>query len=163
VTCCVSRLPSVLMASPPSLPEGMPSQAADADVRVLMIQYGPALRRYFGKRAPPQDVDDLVQNVFLKLQARSAAEPVDNIEGYLFRMAAHVLVDEHRQDTLGLRRHAAMSEDLEPVDDFSPERILIGQENLDQIMVAVQALPPRVAEAVSPNVFPPMLARMNGP
>jgi RNA polymerase sigma factor (sigma-70 family) len=135
------------MAPPPSLPENTPPTAADADVRALMVQYGPALRRYFSKRAAPQDIDDLVQNVFLKLQARSAVEPVDNIEGYLFRTAANVLVDEHRQDTLGLRQHAALSEDLEPVDDFSPERILIGQENLDRIMAAVQALPPRVAEA----------------
>jgi len=120
---------------------------AAADVRVLMIQYGPALRRYFSKRAAAHDVDDLVQTVFLKMQARGSKDAVDNIERYLFRTAASVLVDDLRQDSLGLRRHDVLSEAVEPIDEVSPERILIGQESLERIMAAVQALPPRVAEA----------------
>ncbi len=135
------------MAPTPPLPEERAPAPGDADARALMVRYGPALRRYFRKRAMPHDVDDLVQTVFLKMQARGAGEAVEDVERYLFRTAATVLVDDHRRDTLGLRRHEALSEAVEPVDDFSPERILIGQENLDRIMVAVQALPPRVAEA----------------
>jgi RNA polymerase sigma-70 factor (ECF subfamily) len=117
------------------------------DIHALMVQYGPALRRYFRKRAPPHEVDDLVQNVFLKMQVRGAGDTVENIERYLFRTAATVLVDGHRGDPLNLRHHQELHEDLEPVDEFSPERILIGAEGLDRIMAVLQALPPRTSEA----------------
>lgn len=121
--------------------------AAAAELRGLMAAYGPGLRRYFRKRAPAHEVDDLVQNVFLKMQARSLAEPVADIERYLFRIAATVLVDGHRDDPLHLRRHEALHEGIEPVDTLSPERILIGAEALDRIMAVLQALPPRTSEA----------------
>ena len=133
------------MASPPLPAESAPS--AREEVRALMAAYGPGLRRYFRKRAPAHEVDDLVQNVFLKMQARSAAEPVADIERYLFRIAATVLVDGHREDPLQLRRHEALHEGIEPIDALSPERILIGAEALDRIMAVLQSLPPRTSEA----------------
>ena len=133
------------MASPPLPAASAPS--ASEEVRALMAAYGPGLRRYFRKRAPAHEVDDLVQNVFLKMQARSAAEPVADIERYLFRIAATVLVDGHREDPLHLRRHEALHEGIEPVDALSPERILLGAEALDRIMAVLQALPPRTSEA----------------
>ena len=117
--------------------------AAADELRGLMAAYGPGLRRYFRKRAPAHEVDDLVQNVFLKMQARSAAD----VERYLFRIAATVLVDGHREDPLHLRRHEALHEGIEPVDGLSPERILIGAEALDRIMAVLRSLPPRTSEA----------------
>jgi len=133
------------MTSPPVPIEGEP--APGDELRVLMARYGPGLRRYFRKRAPADEVEDLVQNVFLKMQARSAAEPVADIERYLFRIAATVLVDGHRDDPLRLRRHEALHEGVEPIDVLSPERILIGAEALDRIMAVLQSLPPRTSEA----------------
>ena len=133
------------MASPPLPAASAPS--ASEEVRALMAAYGPGLRRYFRKRAPAHEVDDLVQNVFLKMQARSAAEPVADIERYLFRIAATVLIDGHREDPLHLRRHEALHEGIEPIDALSPERILLGAEALDRIMAVLQALPPRTSEA----------------
>jgi len=133
------------MSSPPVPIEGEP--AAGDELRVLMTRYGPGLRRYFRKRAPLDEVEDLVQNVFLKMQARSAAEPVADIERYLFRIAATVLVDGHREDPLSLRRHEVLHEAIEPIDTLSPERILIGSQALDRIMTVLQALPPRTSEA----------------
>ena len=35
-----------------------------------MAQYAPALRRYFAKRVPPAEAEDLVQDVFLSMQVR---------------------------------------------------------------------------------------------
>lgn len=133
------------MSSPPVPIEGEP--AAGEELRVLMTRYGPGLRRYFRKRAPLDEVEDLVQNVFLKMQARSASEPVADIERYLFRIAATVLVDGHREDPLSLRRHEVLHEAIEPIDILSPERILIGSQALDRIMTVLQALPPRTSEA----------------
>ena len=145
------------MASPPLPAASAPS--ASEEVRALMAAYGPGLRRYFRKRAPAHEVDDLVQNFFLKMQARSAAEPVADIERYLFRIAATVLIDGHREDPLHLRRHEALHEGIEPIDALSPERILLGAEALDRIMAVLQALPPRTSEAFILHRFEEMTYR----
>lgn len=112
-----------------------------------MVQFGPALRRYFLRRANAADADDLVQDVFLSLQSRGAGAEIDNVEGYLFRTAANVL---------GMRRRKGgwrwgSQEDLEHVDglvdELSPERILISKQALEQVVRALADMPPRTAQA----------------
>jgi RNA polymerase sigma factor (sigma-70 family) len=139
------------MASSPKPPlagpivDGSPSDGGD--LHAWMVQYGPALRRYFLRRADAADVDDLVQEVFLKLQARGATDDIENVQGYLFRTAASVL---------GLRRrHASWpwgsQEDVAELDGLtdvhSPERILIGKQALEKLMQVVDEMPPRTAQA----------------
>ncbi len=129
-------------AAPPS--EGT---QRDEGPRAWMVQYGPALRRYFFRRAAAGEVDDLVQEVFVKLQARGTTRDIDNVERYLFRTAASVLADQHRQT--GWRWGA--QEDLDGadslVDEVSPERIVIGRQTLGLIVSALEDLPPRSAQA----------------
>lgn len=112
-----------------------------------MVQHGPALRRYFLRRANASDADDLVQDVFLSLQAREAGARIDNVEGYLFRTAANVLGMRHRK--VGWRWGS--QEDLEQVeglvDELSPERILISKQALEQVVRALADMPPRTAQA----------------
>jgi RNA polymerase sigma factor (sigma-70 family) len=112
-----------------------------------MVQFGPALRRYFLRRANASDADDLVQDVFLSLQSRGGGAEIDNVEGYLFRTAANVL---------GMRRRKAgwrwgTQEDVEQagdlVDELSPERILISKQALEQVVRALADMPPRTAQA----------------
>jgi RNA polymerase sigma-70 factor (ECF subfamily) len=112
-----------------------------------MLQYGPGLRRYFLRRANAADADDLVQEVFLSLQARGAGAKIDNVQGYLFRTAANVL---------GMRRRQAgwqwgSQEDLDHVDglvdELSPERIVMGRQALEQVVRALADMPPRTAQA----------------
>ncbi len=127
------------------IPDG-PMSAGD-DLHAWVLQYGPALRRYFARRADPADVDDLVQDVFLMMQSRGAASEIDNVEGYLFRTAANVLGQRRRRATWRWGRQ----EDVEAVDgladDLSPERVLIGKEAFDAMMAALEELPPRSALA----------------
>ena len=63
----------------------------DEDIRVWMTEHGPALRRYFLKKVGPNEADDLVQEVFLSLQVRGSEGRIENVQGYLFRMAATAL------------------------------------------------------------------------
>ena len=79
------------MAAPlePSAAEA--SAPSEAEFRAWMARYGPGLRRYFQRRADPAEADDLVQEVFLALRARSATSDIDNVEGYLFKTAVSVL------------------------------------------------------------------------
>lgn len=120
-----------------------------------MIDYGPALRRYFQKKAPAGEADDLVQDVFLAMQARSSGEAIDNIEGYLFRIAAHVLARRYAPGRWDWRR----GDDLigyEPSEDISPERSLIGKQSVARLLAAIDRLPPRMGEAFALHRFEEM-------
>lgn len=118
------------------------------DVGTWAVRYGPALRRYFLKKVTPPEADDLVQEVFAKLQARSVAAPVENIEGYLFRSAANVLISHYRdQAGHGWDRHRRLEEWLEPREEISPERTLIGKQAIERVIASLQDMPARSREA----------------
>ena len=137
----------VSMASPPygKLDE---TAAADADVAAWAAQYGPGLRRYFARRAGADEAEDLVQEVFLRLQARADADPVDNVQGYLFKVARNVLISRYRlRGFNGLASREAWSDEADGPDDLSPERILIGKQEYERLVAAIFDLPPRARAA----------------
>jgi RNA polymerase sigma-70 factor (ECF subfamily) len=113
------------------------------DLHALALQYGPALRRYFARRAAAADIDDLVQEVFLSLQSRGETSDIENVEGYLFRTAANVLGQRRRRSTWSWGRQEEIDDANGPADELSPERILIGREDFDALLVALRELPPR--------------------
>ncbi|HYG25946.1 MAG TPA: sigma-70 family RNA polymerase sigma factor [Caulobacteraceae bacterium] len=113
-----------------------------------MAEYGPGLRRFFSRRAGPNDADDLVQEVFLRLQARAEGDPVENVEGYLFKIARNVLISRIReQHAFGGGQVDQLDDDFVSLDDLSPERILIGKQALESALVAILGLPPRARAA----------------
>jgi len=129
-------------AHPPHEPPG-----AETGVRGWLLQYGPALRRYFRRRAGAAEAEDLVQEVFIRLVARSRGEAVEDVERYLFRIANNVLISRHRHDTALVRRADEAAEPCDRADEISPERALIGKQALSALAAAVQGLPPRTREA----------------
>ena len=139
------------MASAPKPPlRGEPSPPAgpgEGELRAWLLQHGPALRRYFLRRADAADADDLVQEVFLSLQARGGGAPIDNVEGYLFRTAANVLGMRRRKGGWRWGWQEDVEETGELVDELSPERILIGKQALEQVVRALAEMPPRTAQA----------------
>jgi RNA polymerase sigma factor (sigma-70 family) len=121
---------------------------AGEQVRVWTAQYGPALRRYFLKKVGPNEADDLVQEVFLSLQLRgSTGGEIDNIERYLFRTAANTIVRRHQRQKWDWAGHDILDDLDELSDDVSPERVLMGKEELDLVLGAMRALPPRCSQA----------------
>ena len=125
-------------------------EARRESVRRYMVDYGPALRRYFQRKVGAEEVDDLVQDVFVKMQGRGsgAKEHPENIEGYLFRTAANVLVTHFRTRAAhGWNRLDPLEDFPDPLDDVSPERVLIGRQAVDRVATALQALPPRARQA----------------
>ncbi|HEX6866794.1 MAG TPA: sigma-70 family RNA polymerase sigma factor [Caulobacteraceae bacterium] len=123
-------------------PAGAP---AGPDMRAWIDEYGPALRRYFEKRVTPAEAEDLVQDVFLSMQVRGGAEGIDNVRGYLFRVAANVLA-RRRYNYPNLGR--ALGPHDERVEELSPERVVLGREALDRMLGALEGLPPRAREAL---------------
>jgi len=112
------------------------------ELGVWMAQYGPALRRFFRRRVGQAETEDMVQDVFLAMSARQGG-PVDNVEGYLFRIAAN-LINKRLGREAG---RAAIEAMLESPEGFSPERILMSKQEAAQVLAAIKALPPRTREA----------------
>jgi RNA polymerase sigma factor (sigma-70 family) len=133
----------------PPLIESPPDACApgDHDLRALVVQYGPALRSYFLRRANAADVDDLVQDVFLKLQVRGATSHVESVEGYLFRTAANVLGHRRRRNSWIWGRQEDLDKTNGLTDELSPERVLLGKEALEGMLATLGELPPRCAMA----------------
>jgi RNA polymerase sigma factor (sigma-70 family) len=120
---------------------------AGDDLRAWVIEYGPALRRFFQRRANPADAEDLVQDVFVRLQTRESGGAIDNVEGYLFRTAANVLA--RRYETPRWRWGSQVPLEYVPglADELSPERILMGKQALEMVLRGLDDLPPRAAQA----------------
>lgn len=105
------------------------------------------LRRYFARRAPAREIDDLIQEVFLRIQAQANRAPIRHLEGYLVTVAASVLVDRARR-RLARREstHLALEDAHHPRDHLTPERVLLDQEALSRIMDAIMQLPARTRD-----------------
>ena len=88
-----------------------------------------------------------MQDVFLRLQARASDAPIDNVQGYFFRVAAHVLVDRRRHEgARGLGRLMPLDAASDPVEDLSPERTPDRQAGLFSADPgAISRLPPRMS------------------
>ena len=115
------------------------SALADSGAR-----FTPALRAFFSRRAPVSDVEDLVQEVLLRIQKRKPAPIVNNVEGYLFEVAANVLIDRSRRDRTRRRSdHCELQDFHHPVDEMSPERVLQGREQIARVLATLEALPER--------------------
>ena len=138
----------------PSEPSPVHSPPArQAEFAAWMAQYGPGLRRYFQRRADPGEADDLVQEVFLAMHRRVDQSPIDNVQGYLFRVAAGVL-SKHPARARGAVE--PIPESFSMADELSPERRLLGREALDRLVTALQGLPPRAREAFTLHRFEEM-------
>ncbi|HEX6861004.1 MAG TPA: RNA polymerase sigma factor [Caulobacteraceae bacterium] len=121
---------------------------ADSELALWIAQYGPGLRRYFARRAGVDEADDLVQEVFLRLQARAGDDPVDNVEGYLFRTARNVLISRYRTKGFNsLADREAWTDEIGGPDELSPERILVGKQEYERLIAAIFDLPPRARAA----------------
>ena len=89
------------MASPRAPASAAGSAPPRPDLGAWMTTHGPRLRRYFTRRAPRADAEDLVQDVFLRVQAARLDTPIVEVERYLFTVAHNVLVS--RASRLGVR------------------------------------------------------------
>jgi RNA polymerase sigma factor (sigma-70 family) len=104
------------------------------------------LRRFLTRRrvGSAADIDDIAQEVFLRLLRYDRAELIDYPQAYLFKIASNVSAEWAMRSN---RRMPHQSEWLtELVDALSPE-VEVEREALDQqLRIAVQALPPRARE-----------------
>jgi len=109
-----------------------------------MRQYSTALHRYFAQRVNnPSDVADLVQKVFLRVIQRAGSRPIEHVQHYLFQVAANVLCDQgRRRKVRQADHHESFDEEAHLlVSELSPERIAMGEEDIERIAAALRELP----------------------
>ncbi len=117
------------------------------------------LRAYFTRQiGGGSDVEDYVQDVFVRVLSAAPAERVGNWRGFLLRVASSLVVDRFRRDRARLRdQHQELEEAGELIDDqaISPEQALIGRQNLERLEEALKQVDP-----IARNVF--LLVRVDG-
>ena len=125
-------------------------QTQDAEARQLVARFRRPLLSFFLRRVAEQDeAEDLTQEVFLRIVRREDTVPLENPETYIFRIAANLLRDRARHsashhlaehDSLdageaGAARVSPLARNL--VEDIGPERVLLSQESVSEVMEAL--------------------------
>lgn len=141
------------MAHPPGRPQS--AQGEGNDLHAWMLAYGPALRTYFRKKVGAAEAEDLVQEVFLAMQARGPLEDTEHVNRYLFRVAANVVARRRRPGQWDWSGHAEL-DDVQLQDALSPERSVIARQTLSRLLEALNELPPRSAQAFALHRFDEM-------
>ena len=147
------------MASPPNPSREDNRAVRDEDLQAWMVLYGPALRRYFQKKASAAEAEDLVQDVFLAMQVRGEIRDPEQADRYLFRVAANALARRRQRQRWDWAHHEALDGGFAPIDDLHPERIMLDRERLAQFTTALDSLPPRMGEAFILHRFEEMTYR----
>ena len=138
-------------------PHGSVDQRDAAQLEMLSRNYRPSLTRYFRRRLhAADDVDDLVQEVFLRLIKRGQVSELEQIGAYLFQTASSVLNDYlRRRRSHQADKHDSFDPDLHADADFAVDRVMEGQERLRHATALLLELPERTR-----NVF--ILRRIEG-
>lgn len=132
------------MAQPPISSEAdLPRE----DTPAWMLRYAPALRAYFRKKVGPAEAEDLLQDVFVSMQARGGIEDIEHVNRYIFRVAANAIARRRPANGWNWSEHAGLEELDALTDELSPERALIAKQTLERLVASLQALPPRAAQA----------------
>lgn len=92
------------------------------------------LRRYFARRVGPNDSEDLVQEVFVRVLRRGDCNDVDNVEAFIFTAARNLLRDRARRQEVQGRWLSNETPPDHVSEVLSPERVLQGKESLKAIL-----------------------------
>lgn len=112
--------------------------------------YRTPIKAYFRRRiANLHECDDLTQEVMLRLARRDVAATIQAVEPYVFQAAASVLADFFRRRAVrGHGRIEIYQEEIHAPAEFSPERVMLGKEAVDQVHKAIETLPDRARHAL---------------
>lgn len=113
-----------------------------------------ALRRLFTARGGPQFADDLLQDLFLKVQSHDEAEAISNPDAFLYRLAMNLMIDKARQRRRSGERETAWrgihhatvgKEDVADVPDS--EQAVIARNRVHRLNEVLAGLPQAAQQA----------------
>lgn len=108
------------------------------------------IRSWLRNRAsvPPGDIDDLAQEVFLRLLRYSDDIAVDNPQGYLFRIAANVANEWRERSRVRKPHDDSWLDELQIESGEQPENAFTRTRTNEYVQAAVDRLPPRQREVL---------------
>lgn len=116
----------------------------DAFTRQAAAMRSPLLTYFRRRIREASDVEDLVQEVFLRLAVRGTPDHLDGASGYIFQTAASVLADRHRRRTVRhADDHVMLDPDAHGDSDFDPHRITVGRQALHAAAAALLTMTER--------------------
>lgn len=124
-----------------------PDESPRPRARGWFSSLGKPLRSWLPKRSSVQrpDVDDLAQEVYLRLLRYADDIAVENPQGYLFRIAANVANEWRERARPTKPQDDSWLNELSPAAD-NPEGVLIKPNEL--VQAAIDQLPKRQREAL---------------
>lgn len=111
------------------------------------------LRRFLAGRhsIPTNDLDDVVQEVYLRLLRYDRTEAIEQPQAYMFKMAANIAIEFASRSRTGGVRDMAWLEEYAP--DEATEEELRRLENEEEVSRALLVLRPRQREILKLQFF----------
>jgi RNA polymerase sigma factor (sigma-70 family) len=130
------------------------SAMAERDLQLseIVAEQRTRLRNFIRRRVPdPSDAEDIVQEVFYELvEANRLLMPIEHVTGWLYRVARNRITDLFRKKKPERFSDVAIEnengevlqfEDLLPSLDAGPEALYFRNVLLDELEIAIDALP----------------------
>ncbi|MGA0601122.1 RNA polymerase sigma factor [Caulobacter sp. KR2-114] len=107
-----------------------------------------ALQRYFARQGcEAHEIDDLVQEVFLRIVRRGGADELQRLDGYIFQTASSVFQDRYRRRKARLSdRHVPFEPETHGGVAGGPDEDLLGREALGKVSAVLLTLPERTRQ-----------------
>lgn len=122
----------------------------------------PELRSWLGGQLRNgSDIDDVIQDIWVRLCGRDPSQPsIENVRSYMFQTARSVLADRHRRASVRMvDRHLELTEFDHPVEEVTPERVIMGKQQIVTVSQRIAMLPERTRDIFLLNRFDQMSYR----
>lgn len=139
------------MTPPPTPPTcspdaaAMPASDGTAWFKQEVHSHDGQLRNYLQRKFPSvRDVDDVVQDSYLRIWKARAAHPIASAKSFLFTIARHLAINVLRRQSIApVIFDGDLADSIVSMDETSAVELLTEQEKIDLLGDALVALPSR--------------------
>jgi len=113
----------------------------------IFLQNRPALLRFLRGRGAGEDAEDMLQDMWMKLEAKDLGPVADPLP-YLYRMANNLMLDRYRSAVRRERREQGWAESAggvmaDPAGDIAVDERMILTQRLEEARAVLRGLGPR--------------------
>lgn len=117
---------------------------ANAAVSAMSERFRPALIAFFLRRIRnAAEAEDLTQEVLLRVAQKGAAIDASRPDAYVFQIAANLLRDLARRQSVRNAYQASLNAEASWVEERDPDRVLQAKQSLTTVLEALRQLPER--------------------
>ena len=125
----------------------------DYGLSTLFVVYGEELRRHVAKKLScAEDIEDLLQEVFLRAHRALSQRRIEQPRAYLHRIAGSAIADHFRRES----RRGSPPLDTDAIDDAgdlsssmpTPQDFAICDETWSSLIDAIECLPPQARRSI---------------